>query len=445
MDKIWLIVKREYLTRVLKKSFLLITILAPVAIATIAVFAGYLASTNSSSKKAIALIDDNHIISAGDIESSSLDYVMVAGDINEVKKTYQEDGYDILVQVPKIDSMEQTSLSVNYYTKEKLSLMTIKEIEGNIRSKMETYKLDQSAINKEQLDRLKLRISLENALLTDSDETLTGDKSSKFSSIIATGLSYLMGFLMYMVIFIFGSMVMRSVMEEKINRIVEVMISSVKPFQLMIGKVLGVGLVGLTQLLIWMILLPVIMYFVNMMFGTSVTPNTGNMAQAGEVITELQTQGNNLTRFMTEIKSMNWWKILPSFIVFFFGGYFLYSAMFAAVGSAIGDDLGEGQQMMLPIIVPVIIAFIMIPSIFNNPNGNLAIFASMFPLFSPIIMPARLPFDPPTWQILLSIVFLIGGVIVTTWLAAKIYRVGIFMYGKKLSFKEIGKWLFYKP
>lgn len=390
-------------------------------------------------------MDDNHIISEANISSSSIDYVMVEGDINDIKKTYQDNGYDILVQIPTIDSIEQTSLSVNYYTKEKLSLMTIKEIEGNIRGTMESYKLDQSAISKDQLDKLKLRVSMENALLTDSDETLTGDKSSKYSSIIATGLSYLMGFLMYMVIFIFGSMVMRSVMEEKINRIVEVMISSVKPFQLMIGKVLGVGLVGLTQLLIWMILLPVILYFVNMMFGTSVTPNTGNMAQAGEVITELQAQGNDLTRFMTEFKAMNWWKILPSFIVFFFGGYFLYSAMFAAVGSAIGDDLGEGQQMMLPIIVPVIIAFIMIPSIFNNPNGNLAIFASMFPLFSPIIMPARLPFDPPTWQILLSIVFLIGGVILTTWLAAKIYRVGIFMYGKKLSFKEIGKWLFYKP
>lgn len=248
--------------------------------------------------------------------------------------------------------------------------------------------------------------------------------------------------MMYIVIFVYGSMVMRSVMEEKINRIVEVVISSVKPFTLMLGKIIGVGLVGLTQLTIWMILIPILLVIVSATVGVDTTSTSGD---AEEIIKQMEASGQfNIPLLITEIKSLNWLLIVPSFVIFFLGGYFIYSSLFAAVGSAIGDDLGEGQQLMMPIIIPVILAFIMVPAVFNDPDGPIAVFGSMFPLFSPIVMSARLPFDPPVWQVLLSIVILIASVIFMTWMAGRIYRVGILMYGKKVNFKELGKWLFYK-
>ena len=239
---------------------------------------------------------------------------------------------------------------------------------------------------------------------------------------------------------------MRSVMEEKINRIVEVMISSVKPFQLMLGKIIGVGFVGLTQLAIWIILIPLIMIVVTLIMGPDMAGSSSDIAQATEMVNEISQQDDDfsLTKLIVEIKAQNWLLILPAFIIYFLGGYFIYSSMFAAVGSAIGDDLGEGQQMMFPIVIPVIIAIIMVPSVFSNPDGPIAVFGSMFPLFSPILMPARLPFDPPLWQVFLSIFILVVSAIFMVWLAGRIYRVGIFMYGKKASFREIAKWIFYK-
>jgi len=235
---------------------------------------------------------------------------------------------------------------------------------------------------------------------------------------------------------------MRSVMEEKINRIVEIIISSVKPFQLMVGKVVGVGAVGLTQLTIWIIFIPVIMTIASMLFGGG--------AQAHD-LTGMQGQINpddfkdfNISQIINEFFSLNWWVILPSFILYFLGGYFLYSSLFAAVGSAIGDDQGESQSLILPITIPVIFAMIIMMNAVNDPDSPLAVFGSMFPLFSPIVMPARLPFDPPIWQVIVSLVLLILTCILFIWLSAKIYRAGILMYGKKLSIKEMGKMLFNK-
>lgn len=451
MDKIWLILKREYTTRVFKKSFLLVTLLAPLGIALIAVAAGFLAASDSSTSK-IAVVDNTGIFSTDKFPKAKTTYTVVPESLEAMKQTYTAKGYDILVNIPKLDSLDITKMSVQYYSGEKLSIANISDIEDNIEDVIKDYKIEKSVFGKEAIDKLKMKIDLENGLGSDGisggeDKGIVGDKSSKLSSVIATGLSYMMGFLMYMVIFLFGSMVMRSVMEEKINRIIEVMISSVKPFQLLLGKVLGVGLVGLTQLGIWMILIPVVLIGVSAIFPeiTGGAASAQSAAQAAEMMEQMKdTTDFNVANVIMEIKAMNWWLILPSFIVFFFGGYFLYSSLFAAVGASVSDDLAEGQQLMLPITIPVILALVMIPAVFNNPNGNIAIFGSMFPLFSPILMPARLPFDPPIWQVLLSIFFLICGVLFFTWIAARIYRVGILMYGKKVTFKELGKWIFYK-
>lgn len=445
MDKLWIIIKREYVSRVMKKSFLLVTILAPLSIALIAVLGGYFASKGSSETK-VAYYDPAGLLKNHEMPAKSIKYSEVTGNLQDLKASYQKDNFHVLVDIPPLDSLGQKSVDVEYFSSAKLSISTISDIERAIRNGIEEYKLENSGIDKSSIERLKIGVNMENGLA--GSEEGTGDRSTKLSSMIATALAYIMGFLMYMVIFIFGTMVMRSVMEEKINRIVEVMISSVRPFQLLLGKVLGVGMVGITQLLIWIILIPVIMYVVTQFLGgDSSSMASGPQAdQAKEMIDQINNEsGSEILNIIREIKNMNWWTILPAFVLFFFGGYFLYSSLFAAIGASIGDDLQEGQQMMLPVIVPVIIAFMMMPSILSDPNGNVAVFGSIFPLFSPILMPARLPFEPPLWQVLISIAVLILTVILFTWLAARIYRVGIFMYGKKVSFKELGKWIFYKP
>lgn len=445
MNKLWLIIKREYLSRVTKKTFIIATILTPLGIGLFMFIAGYIAANSLDSEKKVAIKDASGIVSEDRLKSSQFDFVFPTESIEELKDTYIDKGYDVLISLPALESQDQTALEAQFYSKDKLSLVTIESLESKLDNIYEEYKKANSGIARERLNALNMKVTLENALIAGGEggEDVKGDRSSRMSIAISTGLSYIMGFLMYMVIFIYGGMVMRSVMEEKINRIVEVMISTVKPIQLMLGKIIGVGLVGLTQLLVWLVLIPVILFGISAIFG--VDTMSGNPEQAMEMVKDLDTEGElNIPQLINEFKSINWMLILPTFIIYFLGGYFIYSSLFAAVGSAMGDDMGEGQQMMLPIVIPVLIAFIMIPSVFNNPDGPIAIFGSMFPLLSPILMPARLPFDPPMWQVLLSIVILLLSIVFFAWIAGRIYRIGILMYGKKMSFKEIGKWMFYK-
>jgi ABC-2 type transport system permease protein len=449
MNKLWIILKREYLTRVKKKTFILVTLLTPLGIGLIGFVSGYFASQAGKADKNIVVSDASGILNENSLKSTYMTFSFSDEPIDSLKSNYIDKGYDMVLHMDSAPALDDKKVELKYYSKDKMSLPTLESLERRISSAIRSYKIERSEIDQDKLEQLETSVDLENGLVQADGEGGTGNKgstASKFQTIISTVLSYLMGFLMYMVIFVFGGMVMRSVMEEKINRIVEVIISSVKPFQLMLGKILGVGLVGLTQVTIWIILIPIIMMVIGMvMGGGSASMDSPEMAQAQEVMQQMEQDGSfNINLFIDEFMSLNWWLILPSFIIFFFGGYLIYSSFFAAIGSTISDDLGEAQQFMLPIIIPVIIAFVMIPAVFNDPDGPVAIFGSMFPLFSPILMPARLPFDPPVWQVILSIVILIASVIFFIWMAARIYRVGIFMYGKKITFKELGKWLFYK-
>jgi len=442
MNKLWLIVQREYLVRVRKTSFILATILTPLGIGLIAFVSGYLASSSMSSQKKIALIDESGLLDVEKMSNDQYLYTKSEEQLSDIKDTYINEGYDLVIEVPELEDLKAQTHTVNFYSSEKLSLISLEQIERGLSRELKNYKISKSDIDQETLDELEIDVSMQNAN-ANSEDGGDSDKSSKMSIIISSVLSYVMGFLMYIVIFVYGSMVMRSVMEEKINRIVEVVISSVKPFTLMLGKVMGVGLVGLTQLMIWMILIPTLLFIVSATMGLDSA--AGSSAEAAEAMRQMEESGEfNLSQLIFEIKQLNWLLILPSFVIFFLGGYFIYSSLFAAVGSAIGDDLGEGQQLMMPIIIPVILAFVMVPAVFNDPDGPVSVFGSMFPLFSPIVMPARLPFDPPVWQVILSIIILIASVIFMTWMAGRIYRVGILMYGKKVNFKELGKWLFYK-
>lgn len=442
MDKLWLIVQREYLTRVKKKSFILVTLLTPIGFGLIIGLSAYFTSQFGNDTKNVLVKDENTIVAEFPLKSEYTTFDYSQKDVSELNKSYIDQGYDILLHIPKINDFDQKDFKLNYYSKEKLGFATIASLESMVDKSISDYKLSNSSIDIAVYEKLKTNVVLENALINSTDEDLAGDRSSKFSSGIASALSYAMGFMMYMVIFIFGSMVMRSVMEEKLNRIVEVIVSTVKPFTLMLGKLIGVGGVGLTQLVIWMILVPIIGTVI-LSFAPMEASNV-DLEQAQEIMVQAQEKGFSFGMIYTEFMSLNWGLIIPVFIIFFLGGYFMYSSLFAAVGSAIGEDMGEAQQFMLPISIPVIIGLIMIPGVIQDPNGPVALFGSFFPLLSPIIMPARLAFDPPMWQILLAIVILLVSVVFFVWMAGRIYRVGIFMHGKKINFKELAKWVRYK-
>lgn len=438
MNKLWLIIKREYLTRVKKRSFLLTTLLVPFALIAFVVVVALILSYSSNQSK-IAVVNDSGLeIKLKDTEKVYFDVSKKS--LDNMKKSYQDDGYDGVLYLPEVKNLKQTEVRIKYYSEDQISITTKEFIQRELGDKIREIKIDSSQINRAVLESFNTDIALEEVGLsvTDSGELAEEDKTN--SADIATAMGMIMGFVIYLVLFIYGSMVMRSVMEEKMNRIVEVMISSVKPFQLMLGKIIGVGGVGLTQILIWAILIPTL----NLIVGL-VIPIDPEAMQSSQLSTaESEDMMYQIALVLESIKAQNWGLILPMFIFYFLGGYFIYSAMFAAVGSAIGDDLGESQSLTLPITLPVILAIYIAIAVIENPTSGLATFSSIFPLFSPIVMPARLPFNPPVWEIVTSMVVMVASVAFFTWLSGRIYRVGILLYGKKVTLRELGKWMFYK-
>ena len=440
-NKIWIVARREYLSRVQKKSFILVTLLTPLGIALFSVLVGFIMSAGGNSDHHIVIKDDTGIIQKIASEDKDFPYEFSTKELSVLKEDYGSLGYDVLVYVPALRDSATMRIAASYYSKEKPSLVLLESIESKLADQIEIYRMRKSNIDQKLLDSFKADISLENGAI-DPNDTSGSPATGKLNIIIGTALGGIMGFMMYMVIFIYGSMVMRSVMEEKLSRIVEVMVSSVRPIQLMMGKLIGVGGVGLTQLAIWAVLIPILLV-VATAFLPGVDPaqmaDMHNMSQ----VDQQSLDGFSGQQIISAIFNVKWWLILPVFILFFLGGYFIYSSLFAAMGSAINEDMGEGQQLMLPIVLVVLIAFYMLFPVLSNPNGNLAVFASLFPLFSPIIMPARLAFDPPWWQIVLSILIMLGTVWFFIWLTSRIYRVGILMYGKKATIREMIKWLRY--
>lgn len=438
--KIWIVAKREYLTRVQRKSFIIVTLLTPLGIAVFSVLMGLIMNAGSKSDQRILIKDDTGIIQQMAAQDKSFPYEFSEKNIQTLKEDYSYSGYDVLVYVPSLRDTSTMYISASYYSKEKPSLTLLESIESHLGDQIEMYRMHKSNIDQHLLDSFKARVNLENGAMDPNDPGSTA-AAGKLNIIVGTALGGVMGFMMYLVIFIYGSMVMRSVMEEKLSRIVEVMMSSVKPINLMMGKLIGVGGVGLTQLAVWAFLIPTVLAIVTAFMGV----DTSHMANAGAVspVNEQSFDNFSIVQIKDAIFNLKWWLILPVFIIFFLGGYFIYSSLFAAMGSAINEDMGEGQQLMLPIILVVLCAFYMLFPVLANPNGSLAVFASMFPLFSPIIMPARLAFDPPWWQIVLSIAIMLCTVWFFIWLTGRIYRVGILMYGKKATIREMIKWIRY--
>ena len=438
MGKLWLIIKREYITRVRKKSFIIATVLTPFAFAVLFGVLGLIFSYEDDVVLKIAVYDEFGVMNNSIGPSEKLRYIYPNAKFEEVKENFDKHGYDGILVIPKMENISSNKHTVFYYADEQMSLEVKTNIENRLSATIRDFKIDSFGLNKKELESLKTSVSIDPQPI-QSD----GEDTSSMSGIIAAGIGAFMGLIMYMTVFIYGMMVMRSVMEEKVSRIVEVMISSVKPFQLMMGKIIGVGAVGLTQVAIWAILIPIFASIMILVLG--VDPEAMNNLPEGmgqPNLGEMSDMEMNLSLVWDELATIKWWLIIPLFILYFLGGYFLYASLFAAVGSAMSDDMGEGQALTIPITIPVLIAFYIMMVAVRAPNSSLAVWSSIFPLFSPIVMPARLAFDPPVWQIVLSIVVLIATSIFFVWLSARIYRVGILMYGKKVTFRELGKWMF---
>lgn len=442
-SKAGLIFQREYLTRVKKRSFILTTILTPLAILLFFVVIGIIMAYESQEEKQIAVVDEAGVLTGRGLPSSDdgyLHFSIKREDPDLLKESVRSGEYDGLLIIPKIRNLKDRKQTLYYVSDKQLSIDVSSNIERTMADVIRDFKIQSFGFNKDSLDYLRTSVTIDPQPLEEEDEDV-----SSAASLIAAGIGGAMGFLMYMVVFIYGMMVMRSVMEEKMSRIVEVMISSVRPFDLMMGKILGVGAVGLTQLAIWSILIPAVYMIAGLAFGLSGMDmgggmSSGEMAAAGVDPDDLQ---GAIALFMAELKAQNWPLIIPLFLFYFIVGYVLYASLFAAVGSAMSDDLNESQALTLPISIPVIIAFYIMFVTVRSPESTLAVWSSIFPLFSPIVMPSRLAFEPPFWQIALSVVLTAACALFFVWLAGRIYRVGILMYGKKASFKELGKWLFY--
>lgn len=436
MNKIWLVSKREYLTRVRNKTFILSTILLPLFFVGFIVAAAYF-SLKSEKTQRIAVIDHNGIFKNSFESESKLTFEFPT-DVNA--SNFKEKGYTAFLNIPKDYNAGNDSISL--VSDKQLSIITEEKIKDQLNDAIKNQAFLQNNIDKAILDSInKMK---EDKMYKFSPVIKQGNKTEQSNAGLAYGIGFGSGILIYMTLFIYGAAVMRGVMEEKMNRIAEVIISSVKPFQLMSGKILGIAAVGITQLLIWLILILVL----SSLGGSLISGETLQQAQSAGA--GLQTSGGTTAamEYLTAkntFLSANWGLIIPCFLFYFLGGYLFYAALFAAVGSVVNEDPQEAQSLMLPIMMPIILSFIIMTSVAANPDSSLAVWASIIPFSSPIVMMARIPSGGvPVWQLLASMGSLILGFILTTMLAAKIYRTGILLYGKKITLKEMGKWLFRK-
>ncbi|MEM8585534.1 MAG: ABC transporter permease [Bacteroidota bacterium] len=443
MKNLWLVIKREYITRVRRRAFILATLLTPLGLGVFFLVVTLIFSYENDEVQRIAVIDEGNLFEGSLADGRGIYFNFSDKSLEELRDATQneEAEYSGILVVPPFDNPELRNFSVNYYTDAKMAIDLQSVLEGRIEQALRRYKLEAYELNEQLISSLDTDVRIGARPITPSESGEEEDNS--FASEIGAAIGTAMGFIMYITVFIYGMMVMRSVMEEKTNRIVEVVVSSVKPFTLMLGKIIGVGAVGLTQVVVWAITIPLTILLLVAVFGVGLDPESAQamVEQSGSSIDQAQAQ-SMIEEMMTGLSSINWWLLIPAFLIYYLGGYFMYAALFAAVGSAMGDDLGEGQALTIPITIPVVLAFYIMIVALRAPNSSLAIWSSLFPLFSPIVMPARLPFDPPVWQVGLSIILLILAAIGLVWMSGRIYRIGILNYGKKGSLKLMAKWFF---
>ena len=437
MNKIALIFQREYVTRVRNKTFLLSTFLLPIVMILFIFGSAFFAMSGKQKFKRVAVVNDPGIFKANlksDSTQMFFDFTSNVDSNNFAKK-----GYDAVLDL-RNDSAGKRFV---VHSKKQLGMDGKQMIETRMDRAFEKNQLMKRGIEKETLDSISKQTSgmykIENRLTSEQG------KSEQVNAAVNYGVGFGSGILIYITMFIFGAMVMRGVMEEKTNRIAEVMVSSVKPFQLMMGKILGIAAVGLTQFALWIILIMVLMGVAKAFIPADVIQQAGeaNKSMPGGMSGNSQ-MAMKMLELEKDFSTVNWSLIIGCFIFYFLGGYLFYASLFAAIGSVINEDPQEAQSLMLPITMPIIFGFIILSSNLSTPDSTIMVWASMIPFTSPIVMMGRVPSGVPWSHLVMSMSLLIAGFLFTTWLAGKIYRTGILMYGKKASWKEMFKWAFRK-
>lgn len=445
MNKILLIIKREYISRVKKKSFIIMTILGPVLMAGIGIVPIYLAMQKTEKQK-IEVIDESQLFVDLIPERDIVHFDYPPIKIEDARAGFYDTDYDAILYIPKV-LLNGGQKGINLFYKKQLSNSVRSHIEESLSKMIFNVMLAKNNVDLNFIKDAKDKSTF--TIITTQVDENGSDKKTNTGLYTAIGL--VCAFLIYFFIFLYGVQVMRGVMEEKTSRIVEVILSSVKPFQLMMGKIVGIALVGLTQFLLWVILTASLYTVATATILKNVDmKQIQKKEQTIKIGADLNVSAmkhnqddNEITKIWNDFKSVDVPVILLCFLFYFLAGYLMYSALFAAVGAAV-DNEADTQQFMMPITIPLILSFVVAQSIIQDPQSPMAFWFSIVPLTSPIVMMVRLPFGVPGWQLALSMALLVLGFIFTTWIAARIYRTGILMYGKKISWKELGKWLFYK-
>jgi len=471
MNKIWFVIKREYKTRVVKKSFIIMSIIGPLFFAALVIAPAYFSSLQENKLRKIAVIDQTGIYDDTLINTSLLNNLKLKEekvDINKVMYRRLPDTkyihFDFLPSTTSIDSVQKHFKNTEYYAllfipenlivSNTIQLYSDKDIALNIKMYLSNFfknEIEKEKLKSHNIDPNIIK-SVETKIRIDTIKWTKKGEVKSFASEIAMVLGFLASFLIYFFIFMYSSMVIRGVIEEKTNRIIEIIVSSVRSTQLMIGKIIGVALVGLTQFLLWVILSSVIITFAKQSDIFNTKPTINNPKTISSLLNDTTTtvellpsaaEKENLSEVVSQIQTtvgaINWPVVILSFIVFFLGGYLLYSSIFAAIGAMV-DNETDTQQFTLPVTIPMLISIVMIQSFVNYPDSQVSVWFSIIPFTSPIAMMARIPFGVPYWQLLLSIALLSITIYFTIIFSAKIYRVGILTYGKKPSYRDLIRW-----
>jgi len=444
-NKLGLIIKREYLAKVRNRSFIVMTVLSPILIVAMIVLIAYLAKINDNETRVVCVLDQSGYFEPGLTPKGSISLVHLEDlDLQAAKDSTLSMGYYGLLHIPGKGSVEEVARDIQLYTKDNPNTMVTQYLEGMIQKQLRQDRLERLGISPEQFSKVELPFEI-------GLSTFEGEKSLKGVNEIKALIGGGFGYAIMMFIIIYGGFVMRSVIEEKTSRIIEVIISSVRPFQLMLGKIIGTSLAGITQFAIWIVSASALLFLAVLLFGIDLESALGSPELPIETMGGVPGIGqidNGMMAYAQEILSIPWGLLIGSFFIYFILGYLIYSSIYAAIGAAV-DNEADTQQFIFPIILPLMLAiYVGFFSVFSNPHGPIAVGFSLFPLTSPIVMLMRLPGGigengVPLWQFLLSIFLLIISFWGTVSLAAKIYRIGILMYGKKPTYKEMVKWLRY--
>ena len=447
MDKLGLIIKREYLAKVRNKSFIVMTILSPILIVGMILLIVYLTKVNDGEKRIVTVLNESSFFSNQLKPDESVSYIHFKDiSLSQAKDSTLALGYFGLLHIPTGSDMEDVAKSTFLYTKENPNTTITERLERIFQKRLRMKRLQELGVSSNEFTGIEKPFVMNLA-------TFDGQKSVKGITEIKAIIGGAFGYAIMMFIIIYGGFVMRSVIEEKTSRIIEVIISSVKPFKLMLGKIIGTSLAGLTQFIIWIVSASLLLLLSVILLGidpSALTSENTLSTTAINGVTELPTSGldGDMLVYAQEIINIPWALLIGSFLIYFILGYLIYSSIYAAIGAAV-DNETDTQQFIFPIILPLMLAiYVGFFSVFSNPHGPIAVGFSLFPLTSPIVMLMRLPGGigeggVPLWQLLLSIALLIGAFLGIVWLASKIYRVGILMYGKRPTYKELFRWLKY--